>query len=292
MNLTHVSGIPTPQPGEINFYVSAAGTASVRRSDGSVISVAPVNLSGLVDLTGPWVSGQLPVLTGSSFVGGSAGGAGAALTVYSSGEVWVTSLLASGAIPNGGTAATIVFSGISQSYDHLFIRGMARANAAATSVVLVNYYLNGDATATNYISRRENADGGTGFTSSPTAQNDASVGLVQGSTYLPNSTTAPYLGPIDTIFPDYSKAGHRKFFYTNGFIPYVYDATPTAGGGYGWAQWENTSGPAINMIEVRVVNAVTTFASGTALYLYGQKKIWVITSGLYGTAPIINGRFA
>jgi hypothetical protein len=288
MNLTHVSGIPTPTRGILAAYTNAAGTLTVMRPDGSIVSAEPgtVNFSGLLDMVAPWSSGQTPNRSGSTFVQGPTGTA-LANTIYTSGQIEIMDLLYSGVVPDGGTPAAFTWSGIDQTYTDLELRGVARAQAAGT-VFYISIYFNNDLTAGNYASRSLNYGG----TVTHTTNADSTPSLCQGLNQLDVNIGSQ--SPVHIEFPNYSSVGFRKYFNTVGvnvFNQVVSSSTSMDIRPVG-CQWLNTTGPAINMMDVRINNATTTFCSGTALYLYGKKKIWIITSGTYGTAPVINGRFA
>jgi hypothetical protein len=283
--LHNVSGVPAPTSAEVFFYSNPAGILTSQFQNGSILqtNVGATKLSGLSDVNTPFASGQLLVKSTSSFIPGLAGGTGLVLTIVSSGEMNVMDLLYSGVIENGQAAQTLVWSGIDQSYDHLEIRGVGRG-AAITTVAGINVYFNGDATATNYISRRAS------FGSSATNESydDSYVGGVQCAGK--DNTNGGTVAPVHLFIPDFSKAGHRKYCYNIGQSVSNF-ATTNLQSLFQAMQWENTAGPAINMVELRVFNATTTFTSGTELYVYGHKRIWGITSGIYGTAGIVNGRF-
>ena len=264
--------------------MNAAGVFTVMRPDGTTASAEPgtVGLSGLLDVVGPFVSGELPNYGASTFTAGSAGGTGVILTIVSSGQIEVIDLLYSGVIAAGMANQNFTWSGIDQTYESLEIRGIARGSTASTTVGF-GVWFNGDTTATNYLSRRSYGTG----SASQDAYDSNYVGQIQGG----SSTLASHgiTSPVHIWIPDYAKAGTRKYLYTYG-SPASNSASTSLDIYLFSAQWENTSGPAINMLQM-ICNTADTFVSGTELYVYGHKKIWAITSGIYGTAGIVNGRF-
>ena len=251
------------------------------------------NQAGGGDITGTGTSGQLAIFDANKnlvsingdvryALSGTGGGSSPTYTINASGQIDVRVILASGVIPNGGTASTIIWSGISQAYDYLEVRGMMRSNAA-TTVVHVAMYLNNDTTDGNYLTRRIEADS-SAFTAA--AYDAPFVGIGQALQQL--NTDGGDVSPLHFIIPAYSQAGHRKRAYTVGPVAHNFSDTNTAMGLY-TMEWENTSGPAVNMIELQCANAVTTFTSGTELYLIGVRKQWAVTSGSYGSMNIVNG---
>lgn len=283
-NLTYVSGVLIPVSGVSNVYMNALGVLSVKHSDGSNSLAEPgsVNLSGLVDVNTPFVSGQLPVKSTSSFVPGTIGIPSLSLTIVSSGQVDVMDLLYSGVLTDGMVARTFVWSGIDQTYDHLELRGVARGNVNATSIG-IGIYFNGDTTDANYLYAR---------ISVTTASFARTVGSIpycaQINTFYGNETRG-IVSPVHLILPNYSTSGTRKYIYTVGMN--TSNSQSSSVDGYLFSnQWIPTAGNAINMMDVRVSNATDTFVSGTALYLWGHKRIWIITSGIYGLMGIKDGR--
>ena len=300
ITLSHVSGVDLPSNGISHIYMNASGVLSVRRPDGTVVSSEPgsIRLSGLVDVNAAFTSGQLLNYSTSSFVpGASTPGAANTLTIVSSGQMAVMALLYSGVIPTGGNPQTFTFNNIDQSYTDLEIRGMIRASAATTTVGVACYF-NGDTTATHYRSRYLQGAGAGGIgTPTHVATSDSLCAVAHAASY--NDTSNGSVTPFHIWIPNYStpttsgwpSKGARKVTYNIGGQLYwnstqvVYiDMTSS------WVI-AGLDFPPITSIDLRCINATTSFAAGTEFYVYGHKKVWVITSGIYGTAGIVNGKF-
>ena len=292
IKLHSVSGVDNPAVGKAAIHLTTAGYLATRSAAGVTTGseAGSVGLSGLTDVTGTFASGQAPSYDGSVFrpftpVGGA--GSTPTLTIYASGEVEVMDLLFSGVVPDGGTPAKFTWSGIDQTYTDLEIRGVARAQAVGT-VFYISIYFNNDTTAANYASRSANYGG----TLTHTTNADSTPCLCQGLTQLDSNIGSQ--SPVHLLIPDYAASNFRKHIYTYGVNVFnqvassptgAMDIRPVA------VQWLATAGNPINMMEVRINNATQTFCSGTALYMFGKRKQWVITSGVFGGVPIINGSF-
>ena len=291
MILYNVSGIPTPRPGTLAGFVSAAGVFTGERSDSSQFTMEPGNpgLSGLVDVSGVFSSGQT-LSRGVSFFTPQAIGSYETpiLTIVSSGLIDVIALLASGVIANGDSPTTIVWSGIDQTYERLEIWGVVRAQANLATVSGYVYF-NGDTTAANYQSRRIYSAGDTLIEHLTTANSYAFIaqGLSAQDTVDTGTGAAC---PVHLQIFQYAQSGFRKQITQVG-IHASMAATTFVNPSVHSVMWQDTAGPAISVIEIGVINATPTLCSGTELYLYGHKKVWAITSGIYGTAGIKDGRF-
>jgi len=281
--LQQVSGVDTPQTNKGHLFAFTNNHLGWKTPDGVVSYTYPLSLaSGLTDVTGTFTAGTSPVFDGTVFRPAAA--AAASTPVYTkstTGIVKMQAVLASGVIPNGGAATTIIFSGFDSTYDWLEIRGVVRSNAATTAIDLKMYF-NNDTTNTNYVSRRWNNT----FGSFSVLTTDATV-FAANALSMQNSDGG-IVSPIHVFIPDYATANHRKYGYTPAASVINYNITSIS---QYWSctQWENTSGPAINMIEIRGDNAVTTFTSGTDVYLIGHKTMSVNLSGSYDNVHILNG---
>jgi hypothetical protein len=288
MILHNVSGIPTPRPDTFAAFVNAAGVFTGERPDGSTVSLEIGNpgVSGLTDVSGIFSSGQT-LTKGATFFTPQAAGSYTTpvLTIVSSGMIDVCALLNSGVIVNGASPTTIVWSGIDQTYDRLEIRGVIRAQANLATVS-GGIYFNGDVTAANYQSRRIYSASDTAIEHATFA--DSYAYIAQGLPALDSSTGATC--PLHLQIFQYAQSGFRKQVTQVGIHPSM-AATTFANPSIHTVMWQNTTGPAISVIELKCLNATPTFCSGTEVYLFGHKKVWAITSGIYGTAGIVNGRF-
>jgi len=281
------SQIATPVAGKSVLYVDPNGALTVKHPDATSVIVANQKLSTLIDISGVFASGQTPIWDGTYWVPGAPSlQLKPDLTIYSSGQINVQVVLASGYVVNG-TSGFITFSGFDQTYDHLEVRGTAQANGAALGCH-VNCYFNNDTTNTNYIARRMYNDNSTNGSAS--AGNEPADVPRIAITHAAQNTELIYgrYNAIHFMIPAYAKVGPRKWAYSVGALATSYESGFMGFQKYGM-QWENTAGPAINMIQLRVENANNTFNSGTYFNLIGHKRQWVIMSGQIGVAGINHG---
>ena len=285
--MTQVSGIAdTPPTDKAYVFAHTNGNLGVKTPDGiTEITLPPSLASGLYDVVGTFAEGETPRFDGTVFRPATVA---AVTSVYTKTTGTGTNqqfsaVLASGFIDNGGTPSTIVFSGFDQTFDWLEIRGSARStpSTAATQVLI---YFNNDTTNANYRNR--------GYISAASHTNPAPpsgvIGDAQGLTSL-NSNNGD-VGQIHFHIPEYSSSPHRKYAYTPCLIPYNTAGTAVYAAGNA-VQWVSDYS-AINMIELKPVNAgvVSTFVSGTAIYLIGHKQHYSVNaSGTYANVKINNG---
>lgn len=285
ITLFNTSGLPNiPEAGKSAIYVRIDEYIGVRHSDGSTGSSRPAALSGLYDVAGIYTSGYSPRFDGTVFLPAliASGGVSPVYT-NNSGFAQTSQVLASGFILNGGTAATIIFSGFDMSFDWLEVIGSTRSNANTTAIQVACYF-NNDTTATNYIASRVQSNATNTLVRN--ASDDANIGTSQALQAL--QTNMGIVNNLHFMVPDYALSGHRKWAYITGHLPDNFEGATLSQDSFG-IQWENTTGPPINMIELRGINATTTFTSGTSLFLIGHKKTAINLSGSYDNIRIING---
>jgi len=287
LKLHSVAQVPVIPSGKIGIHLNTGGILFGKDYLGAEVcaEAGSVGLSGLNDVTGTFGVGHAPAFDGTVFRPAAAGGSTPTLTIVSSGLVEVVAVLASGVIPDGSSPATFTWSGIDQSYDSLEIRGVARGQTSTQNTVGVAVYFNGDTTNTNYWVRRmiSTADSSLTHTSFNTSY------CAQIQSLLDDDVNSVSISPFHIMIPNYAQAGFRKNVYTVGIgASYNTNTAHTVPATFAM-QWINTI--PVNMIEVKVADGTNTFCSGTAIYLLGHKKIWAVTSGIFGTAGVNNGRF-
>lgn len=275
----YISGasISTPAAWTATIYTDTSGSVVVKHPNNKVYHVERerTTLQSLSGMVGTFISGQVPRYDGTVWKPADTSGIlSLTPTIYSSGIMNVKVILASGFIANGAADSGIVWSGIDQSFDYLEIRGNVRG--AATTGGNANFLsvcFNNDLTSGNYISRRfANSE----FTFGTSANDFAYIGISHSKTTL--NTNCGDVNPVHFFIPNYSVSGQRKYAYSAGTQAYNPGGSQAANDLYGM-QWENISGPAINMITLRIDHANILFCSGTNLQLIGHKRQMVIMSG-------------
>ena len=285
--LHQISGIADAVPaGQAFLYVGATGIPSVKHSDGSVglLQQGTVGVSGLIDQLGTFASGHAPGWDGTNFRQMSLVGAQTdTMTIIASGTVIISRVLGSGSFANG-TSGYVTFSGIDQTYDILEIYGETRVSLTQ-GMVLTTMYFNNDHTDGNYLCRRTQSD--PAFNQSQAAD----VPYIGNSIGQPGLGAGNYRAANHFIIPDYTSVGPRKWAYSLGSSAYNDGGVNTQEGVDTFAiQWENTSGPAITMIELGANDGTASMTSGTIYTLIGHKRLTVITSGTYGPGRMAYGR--
>ena len=287
LNNTSGAAVPTPGADSSTIFANPAGIVQVKHSTGRIATAeaTKLSMSGLIDVSGVFVSGQFPGFNGTYFIPTTMpSGAPDPIpqTIVSSGFVNVQVVLFDTTIANG-TSGFFTFSGIDQNYDMLEIRGMTRANQ--TGANLTRCFFNNDTTLTNYIGVAGQANpGGWAATLYDAPNCQYSI----GSDYFDN--TYGRFAPLHLFVQNYATAGPRKWGYSSAAQPYRYNSGSTTMNFHTWGfLWENTAGPAINMIQFRTAGANDTFCSGSYMQVIGHKKVMVITSGAFGAAGIKSG---
>lgn len=284
--LNAISGadISTPAAGTSNLYLTPSGQLALKRPSGVSSFMTKQQLQTIPDVVGVFSSGNCPVYDGTNWRPTTATAAIAlSTTIYSSGEVYIQTLIESGIIPDGGTPSTIVFSGLSLTpFDWLEIRGVTRANVAAGKVSMYLFY-NGDTTVGNYYYRALNNDAGTfGSVGAATPIIGETCGQTnQNSNFGDNN-------PFRIHIPTPTNTNLKKWAFSVGPNP-SFNTGATMNASTYTSVWKNNA--AIDMIELRVVNADTTFCSGTRVYLYGHSRQWVVQSGSLPDGPGISHGF-
>jgi len=279
--LHRISGLANPVPaGEHHIYTAADGTVSVGHPDGTIglLKRGNTGISGLLDVSGVFTSGQAPGWNGTRFVPTSVDGSAASVTYTASGNmIGVKVLLGSGLFANG-TSGNITWGSLDQTYEYLEIVGEVHSiNAVAHHNLRI--YFNGDFTETNYNSRQVQSV--TESVSNATA-NNATAGDIIGTA---NPGTGNTRATVHKIIPNYSYSPTRKYAYDAGYAAWNYQGGSMAVQSNNM-QWTGTA--AITQVDVRG-NATNVLTSGTYLYLYGHKHMQATVSGVFGPASITNG---
>ena len=159
-----------------------------------------------------------------------------------------------------GTASSVTFSSIPQTYDHLEVSGYARTDRSATSDDLIMSLTpvggSNDTTNANYDTQLFQGSYST-MTAAQSAA-DRTVGNVSAA-----SETANIFSPVNITFYNYAKTDRHKHSLSTSARPVVY----TRGANYFRSnRWENTA--AIEAITF-TPSAGTNFAAGTVFTLRG-----------------------
>lgn len=160
-------------------------------------------------------------------------------------------------------AATVTFTSIPASYNHLLFKVMG-ASSASAEVDNFKVVINGDTAAHYDIAELKAANG------SAIAYNEGAQSFIDGGStqlYLPGSTaTAGSAGFYEFEFPDYAQTTFRKLVrFSGGFNDYT---TSTSDTSYiaGLALWRSTS--AITSLTLTLASG-SNFVAKSAFYLYG-----------------------
>jgi hypothetical protein len=154
-----------------------------------------------------------------------------------------------------GTTATVTFSSIPDTYDHLELSVYARA--AAQNITNVQTYFNGDTTAANYDRQQLRGRGSTVSAAQSAAQ--ATYSAVVGD----SNSTAEEFSPITFTIYNYKKTDrHKHLLVINGaFFTNLSDSIMDVMSG----RWENTA--AITSITLNPSNL--DFEAGSVFELRG-----------------------
>jgi len=294
IELAQISGMPdTPAPTQGHLFAHTNGYVGYKHSDGTTSSSATNSLSGLVDVSGIWVANRGPVWNGTKFVPSPIAYT-VPLTTVSSGLVNISVVLGSGVIPDG-TSGLIIWSGIDQTYDMLEVHGEFGGKVFSATIDYVCCYFNNDMVNNNYRARRNQSLAanmtsdafqapyvGSHIPGYQTASANNAISIFNGADGwgLHRATTHFYIH-------DYAVSGRRKFVNTSStalnYLGADFGVTTTA------MQWKDPSGPPITMITLAAGAPTNVWNSGTIATLIGHKRVWVVNSGSFGSANIVNG---
>lgn len=160
--------------------------------------------------------------------------------------------------PLGGTAASMVFSTIPQTYRHLRLEVYARGDAVTTSTGL-RVQLDGD-TLAHYYTQRMNASAATVTAGESLADTSARVGLIPAAT-----ASSTLMGATTITLLHYAQANKEKSLHAEGFCPTAISTgtmTVTAEGGF----WDNPAA----ITQITLLPAAGNFTADSVAVLYGM----------------------
>jgi len=159
------------------------------------------------------------------------------------------------------SGSSYTFSNIPSDYDHLELRIFAKDGRSPVYSFL-SFQVNGD-TGSNYFTLAPQVDTRTGSPYGGESVNATNIGYIP----IAGGSGSNYWGSGTIKFLDYSNSARNKTaIYNGGYVGFG-DGTSELGIiTQGMGQWRNTN--AINSIRCF---AISNFASGTRLSLYGIK---------------------
>lgn len=166
----------------------------------------------------------------------------------------------------GGTATTITFSDIPQTYAALELRINAKTTRSGGADNLY-FQFNGD-TGTNYSYGMMARIAGNDPTVNGNTSSTNFITLPDGIPTTNNTTNPGVFGYSVLTIPDYTKTNKTKMAQAYfGWISASAGATVYGRAGYGTGVWNNTAA----ITSITITNTGPTFATGSVFSLYGLK---------------------
>ena len=228
---------------------------------GTITTAGTIGLASSGVTPASYVNPTITVDTYGRITAAAAGSGGPVIATQ--GTFYLETVLYDNTLSSAGTWDV---SGIDQSYDHLRIvlYGLA---TVATSAVGVNWTVNNDGTAANYLSNQTDGGingGGAVFLAS--ANNNNQQFAAMGGT-----GSSARFSIIKSLIPNYTNAQHKQSVTEFGLNR---DDNTILTGQF-QNVWKSTS--AINRLAFAIGNATNTFEAGSRLQIIGVKQQVVVT---------------